>query len=234
MRKTALSVIIVVLFLATAMVPAMASKAPAPASDGKVLNIIQGNGDKKPDVISIPVEQTSVDALVTDVQSFKAWLENARPFRDLKLTEEEKNEIKSNINNIIASLNVILEENNQPSIEPAMIFREMFETEPGRSTILSVGNAYTFIPFYDYETFLGVMLRPMWLFYPPIWMIGGGYTGNFNLNGLPPRIEYGDRLGSHIVRTTLFSGVYINVGDLGYDKILSGLVILFGNARVVM
>jgi len=215
-----------------AMVPAMASKAPT--SDEKVLNIVTGNGKNEPDVISITVEQSKIDALVSDIQAFKTWLETNRPFKDLQLTEEEKNEIKAKINTVIASLNVILEENEQPPIEPAMIFREMFETELGRSTILSVGNAYTFIPFYDYETFVGVMLRPMWLWYPPIWMIGGGYTGNFNAQALPPRIEYGDRLGSHLVRTSMFSGVYINVGDLGYDKILSGLVILFGNARVVM
>lgn len=232
MRKTALSIILVALFLATAMVPAMASKAPT--SEGKVLNVIRGNGNGEPNVMSISVEQSDIDTLVADIQTFKAWLETNRPFKDLQLTEEEKNEIKSMANNILASVNAILEDNDQPQIEPTMIFREMFETEPGRSTILSVGNAYTFIPFYDYETFIGVMLRPMWLWYPPIWMIGGGYTGNFNLNGLPPRIEYGDRLGSHLVRTTMFSGVYINVGDLGYDKILSGLTILFGNARVVM
>jgi len=232
MRKTVLSVLLAMLFLATAMVPAISAKAPK--SDGKVLNIVRGNGNEEPNVISISVEQSDIDTLVTDIQTFKTWLETNRPFKDLQLTEEEKNEIKSMVNTVIASLNVILEKNDQPTIEPTMIFREMFETELGRSTILSVGNAYTFIPFYDYETFIGVMLRPMWIWYPPIWMIGGGYTGNFNLNGLPPRIEYGDRLGSHLVRTTMFSGVYINVGDLGYDKILSGLTILFGNARVVM
>ena len=78
------------------------------------------------------------------------------------------------------------------------------------------------------------MLRPMWLWYPPLILGGGGYTGNLNINLFPPRIEYGDRLGHHLVRTTIFTGLYINIGDLGYDNMLGGLMLLLGRARVVM
>jgi hypothetical protein len=77
--------------------------------------------------------------------------------------------------------------------------------------IISVGFGSSCIPFYCYEAFLGIMLRPI------IIKQCVGYTGFLNLQLLPPRIEYGDRLGIHKIRTFGFIGLYIYLGDLGVD-----------------
>jgi len=226
MRKTILPILIVVSFLTLAAIPAL----------GEQINVTVGkdNENFKTQTTSINVPQIDIDAFKNQINDFKVWFENNRPFRDLKLTEEERTQIKAQINGILTTLNGFLVSNGQDPITEDWLWNEMFETEPGRSTVASIGRGLCFIPFYDYETFLGVMLRPMWFIYPPLFLGGAGYTGNFNVNVLPPRIEYGDRMGPHILRTTMFTGLYINVGELGIDTLFSGTIILLGRARVVM
>ena len=233
MKRAILPILVAVLLLIVPAIPGMKSEETKTSGDAGVINLMIGNDDGF-NIETVSAEQTTTEEFVNQIVDFRTWIENTRPFQDRKLTPEEINEIKTNINGLVDSLNAILEENDLDPISNEWLYREMFETEIGRSTIISVGTGWAFIPFYDYETFLGIMIRPMWLLYPPLIFGGGGYSGNINVNVLPPRIEYGDRLGPHVVRTTMFSGLYINIGDLGYDKILGGLMITIGQARVVM
>jgi hypothetical protein len=234
MKKRIFAILVVGLFLAVAAASAT-NTAPAPKANDKVMSVVIGQDNQKLTKEIVTADQTQLNNFVTELMDFKTWIANERPFQDLKLTDDEKNEIKTRISGLVDSLNNILVASDLDPVTTDWLFTEMFETEPGRSTIISVGMGYAFIPFYDYETFLGVMLRPMWLLYPPIFLLGGGYTGNLNVNILPPRIEYGDRLGCHIVRTTIFTGLYINIGELGYDRMFGpGAMILLGRARVVM
>jgi hypothetical protein len=182
----------------------------------------------------VTIDDSVKQNLIEQIMEFKTWIEQARPFQDIILTEEEKIEIIEKVNPLLDSINLMLEESNLNPIEPTWLYNEMFNKELGRSIVISVGKGYAFIPWYHYESFYGVLFRPLWLLYPPWFMLGGGYTGNLNINVFPPRIEYGDRLGSHIVRTTFFSGLYLNLGDLGYDNLFSGPMLLLGRARVVM
>jgi len=200
----------------------------------ETMNIFIGRDNVGLEHSKITTDKAEVDLFVDNVKGFQSWLEENKPFRDFKLTEEEKAAIKSHINTIVASLNNVLQANGNDPISTDWLYNELFETEPDRSTIVSMGVGYAYVPFYDYETFLGIMIRPIWLFYPPLILGGGGYTGNFNMNLLPWRLEFGDRLGFHIARTTVFSGIYINVGELGYDRIFGGMIMLLGRARVVM
>ena len=226
MRKTILPILVVISFLSLAALPAM----------GEQINIMVGkdNENFKETTTTITVPTTEIETFVNQVNEFKAWFEENRPFRDFVLTEQEKSEIKTRINGVVSALNGFLVSNGKDPITQDWLWNEMFETEPGRSTVASVGRGFCFIPFYDYETFLGVMLRPMWFIYPPLFLGGAGYTGNFNINALPPRIEFGDRMGPHILRTTMFTGLYVNIGELGIDTLFSGTIILLGRARVVM
>ena len=89
-----------------------------------------------------------------------------------------------------------------------------------RAAIFSIGRGWCWIPFYDYETFLGVMLRPMFMSYAP------GFTAVVHFNLLPPRLEYADRLGLYRVRTLLFVGLFVNFGDIGLDRIAGPMLIL--------
>ena len=232
MKKAIIPIIIAGLFLALAFTPSTAKETPT-EGDGLVITIALADSEGLND-IQIPVDSSEIETLEEYIQIFKTTCEETRPFEDKEIDEEEKTTLKEKINDVVDSVNSILVSEGHDPIESSFIFKEMFETEIGRSTILSVGRGYTFIPFYDYETFLGVMLRPMWLFYPPIVLGGGGYTGNFNVNVFPPRIEFGDRLGCHVVRTTVFTGLYINIGELGVDVFTNGGIVLLGSARVVM
>jgi hypothetical protein len=226
MRKTILPILVIVSFLSLAALPAMSQQ----------INVMVGkdNVNLKESATTITVPSTEIDTFITQIDDLRTYFENNRPFRDLQITEAEKAEIKTRVNGIVTSLNEFLVSNGKDPITQEWLWNEMFETEPGRSTVASVGRGFCFVPFYDYETFLGVMLRPMWFLYPPLFLGGAGYSGNFNVNTVPPRIEFGDRMGPHVLRTTMFTGLYINVGELGIDTLFSGSLVLLGRARVVM
>ena len=226
MRKTILPILMVVSFLSLSAIPAIGG--PITVMIGK------DNQNLKSSAITINVPTTDFDALQTQIIDLQVWFKETRPFKDFQLTEQEQIQIKTKVNGIISSLNGFLVANGKDPITTDWLWNEMFETDPGRSTIVSVGRGFCFVPFYDYETFLGLMLRPMWFLYPPLILGGAGYTGNFNVNVLPPRVEFGDRMGPHIVRTTMFTGLYLNVGELGIDTLFSGALMMLGRARVVM
>lgn len=226
MRKTILPILVIISFLSLAALPAMSQQ----------INVMIGkdNENLKETATSITVPTNEVETFITQIDDLKTYFEKNRPFRDFQLTEDEKAEIKTRVNTIVTTLNDFLVANGKDPITQDWLWNEMFETEPGRSTVASVGRGFCFVPFYDYETFLGVMLRPMWFLYPPLFLGGAGYSGNFNVNTVPPRIEFGDRMGPHVLRTTMFTGLYINVGELGIDTLFSGSIVLLGRARVVM
>lgn len=233
MKKVIIPLIVAILFLA---VPAASATKTVPneAGDTGVMNIMTGKNSDGLRIHKVSITEEDVLSFTNEIISFKEWIWETRPFIDFELTEEEKNQIKTRLDNIVYPLNVILEENDLDPITTDWLFREMFETEFGRSTIISVGVGYAFIPFYEYEMLFGSMIRPIWLIYLPLILGSGGYTGNLNLNLFPFRIEYGDRLGAHIVRTTFFTGLYLNIGEIGFDRLLGGVMIMLGRARVVM
>lgn len=233
MSRAIYPIMVAVILMTIAATPVLSTEEPKSGDEG-TLRLMIGNDSDGLRIEVITAEGAEIQEFKIKIFEFQHWISNVRPFRDLKLTQEEIDDIKTNILGLLESINALLEAQDYEPLSADWLFGEMFEIEPGRSTIVSVGVGYTFIPFYDYEGFIGVMLRPIWLLYPPAFLGGGGYTGNLNINVIPPRIEYGDKLGGHIVRTTGFSGLYINIGDLGYNSILGGFVLLLGQARVVM
>ena len=80
-----------------------------------------------------------------------------------------------------------------------------------RQPIFSVGFGITWVPFYDYETFIGKLLRPVWIRY----LIG--YSISLRPNPFPPAIPYG-KMGFHRVRSMLYIGLLINFGKLGFER----------------
>ena len=233
MKRAILPILVVAMLL---IVPALTAKRTDPkTTEGKdVLNVIVGKDDKGLDIAKITADQASLDIFKANLEGFKQYLDENRPLKDFILSSQERQEMKTQLKGLMVSLNTILTENGHDPISTDWLYQEVFETEPDRSSIISVGLGYSYIPFYDYETFFGIMIRPIWLLFPPLFLGGGGYTANFNMNFIPPRLEFGDRLGFHIVRTSVFSGLYLNLGDLGYDRLFGGLILLIGRARVVM
>ena len=89
-----------------------------------------------------------------------------------------------------------------------------------RQPVFSVGYGISFIPWYVYETFIGKLLRPIWITYL------AGFTTSLRTNPFPPRIPY-CILGIHRLRTMLYNGLYIDLGDIGQDRRL-GITMLIG------
>jgi len=82
-----------------------------------------------------------------------------------------------------------------------------------RQPLLSVGIGVTWIPFYDYETFLGKMFRPIFMRH----LIGFSITTR--LNPFVLGFTYW-HFGFQRVRTILFRGLLINFADLGINRIV--------------
>jgi hypothetical protein len=82
-----------------------------------------------------------------------------------------------------------------------------------RQPLLSIGIGITWVPFYDYETFLGKLLRPVFMRH----FIGFSATCRLNPFVLGFPYWY---FGYQRVRTFLFTGLLINFGDLGINRLI--------------
>ena len=65
------------------------------------------------------------------------------------------------------------------------------------------------------------MLRPIFITHTL------GFTAALHFNMLPPRAEYGDRLGIYRLSTIAFVGLFINFGDIAFDRVM-GPVLCIG------
>lgn len=81
-----------------------------------------------------------------------------------------------------------------------------------RQPILSIGIGFTWIPFYEYETFIGRLIRPIFIRH----LIGFSATAHL----IPFRLGFPYwYFGLQRVRTFLFRGLLINFADLGINRI---------------
>jgi hypothetical protein len=82
--------------------------------------------------------------------------------------------------------------------------------------VVSYGMGFSWIPTFGQEltpeTFAGVMLRPIYMFHFK------GTTGVGNIKVFPPRIEYANKAGPHIVKVRGFVGIYADIGKLTKGK----------------
>jgi len=88
-----------------------------------------------------------------------------------------------------------------------------------RQPLISIGIGITWIPFYDYETMLGRLIKPVFIHH----LIG--FSATFYLNPFKlgfPSFSY----GLHRVRTFFFSGLLIDFSDIGYDRIVGPQILI--------
>jgi hypothetical protein len=85
--------------------------------------------------------------------------------------------------------------------------------------LISIGIGITWIPFYDYETFLGRLIKPVFIHH----LIG--FSATFKLNPFKlgfPSFSY----GLHRVRSFFFNGLLIDFSNLGYDRIVGPQILI--------
>jgi len=92
--------------------------------------------------------------------------------------------------------------------------------------IVSIGLGISLIPFYDYETFIGKLFRPVFITY------FAGFSASIRTNPFPPPIPY-CKIGLHRIRTLFFDGIFINFKDLGIERII-GPQLLIGCGITIM
>ncbi len=130
-----------------------------------------------------------------------------------KITYEEWQQIKGNVCAFIDSIKLNIDD--FPSLDTDKLttdiiqgfFRPLagiFRPKP----VLSAGIGNSWIPFYDYETFLGFMFRPM------ITKYQFGFT---HIGGLA---QCRFTIGKYFIINTCFSGIFINLGDICIEKIM--------------
>ena len=129
------------------------------------------------------------------------------------ITDEEWQKIRINVCAFIDSIKSFTL--NFPDIDTNKlttdVVQSFFSPLPGifrPKPVISAGIGNTWIPFYDYETFLGFMLRPMLTKYQ------FGFT---HVGGLAQcRLT----IGKFFMVNTCFTGIFINLGDIGIENIM--------------
>ena len=129
------------------------------------------------------------------------------------ITLDEWQQIGISINDFIDSI-IALDE-NFPNVDTQQLVSNMinafFDPLAGilrPAPMFSAGYGFTWIPFYGYESFVGVMLRPMFTRH----IIGFTRTGGIIRNHF--------QIGSFSMWTLRFIGLFVNFGDIGTEKIL--------------
>ena len=88
-----------------------------------------------------------------------------------------------------------------------------------RQPIISIGIGVTWIPFYDYETMVGKLIKPIFIHHLL------GFSATFKLfpfaHGFPT-LKY----GLHRMRTFFFTGLLIDFSDLGYNRIIGPQILI--------
>lgn len=216
---------IVLLLLGIAVAPSISAQNPVKNGKDKVLTFIWITEDHE-DEYSMQKEVTEEqsDDLNDVLDEFLAVVEAA--LADEKITLEEWETIATITSDFIQSIKDILKD-DFPDIDTEALIQDMIDTLLGtrnipnfRAPIFSIGRGFAWIPFYDYESFFGIMLRPMFITH----MIG--FTAVFHLNPIPLRFEYGDRLGVYRLTTLGFVGLFINLGDVGFDRVIGPMLLI--------
>lgn len=148
----------------------------------------------------------------------------------IAITEGEWSQIKDKVNDFINSIRAL--DVNFPDVDTEQLVANTIDDllNPFGNTLrptpmISVGKGFTWIPFYSYEAFAGMMFRPMFTSY----LIG--FSGLFKFHIIPPSFEKYLVLGMHRVRLIGFTGLFISFGDVSIDRII-GPVIYIGTAYV--
>jgi len=141
------------------------------------------------------------------------------------ITYEEWQQIGISVNDFTNSIRAL--DVNFPNVDTKQLVSDIIDAffnplagflppEP----VISIGSGFTWIPFYGYESFFGMMLRPMFTRY---------FLGFSKIGGL---ISTYTKFGTYSMITIGFTGLFINFGDVGFDRIL-GPTIYIGKALVV-
>lgn len=213
-RKNIISVIITSLFITILFSPCISAEDPVNQDQTLTIWMPGVTQDDYFTQIQVSSEdlQTFINNLGVILDVINTTMSPESP-GGTTITNEEWQQIGISVNDFINTIKSLDE--NFPNVNTEQLVSDLIEAlfDPlsgilRPSPIFSVGIGFTWVPLYGYESFVGVMLRPMFTRHiSGFSRIGGLISNHFKIG----------RFSIFIVR---FSGLFINFGDIGSERII--------------
>ncbi len=223
-RKTVISIAVVILFFGIALIPAIGAEDPEAKT--KKMNVLMKGVTNNNYLVEIKVTEEDLIKFNSEIDNFLEVVNTTKSENSdegANISYSEWDLIKNAINKIIDLIAEFVGDDFpiqqvknfilyliKRLISPVYLFKQ---------PLISVGIGITFIPFYNYETFFGKMIRPVFIQHL------FGFSATIRLTpfiiGFPTV-----RLALHRIRTFLFDGLMINFADLGVNRIIGPQLLL--------
>lgn len=235
MKKNNLISFVVILMLILPTLTVLAEKPPVSDSKQKNLTINIGGINGEDYSIQVEISNEQFENLSTMLNNTLIDLAKATAFETSpdgkNISDSEWDQVKNGVNCIIDLIQKIVGEdfpNESIKADIAEVIEKLKHPKSlggpiynlfylCRQPLFSVGVGYTWIPHYDYETFFGKMLRPVFMRH----LIG--FSATF------PIFKFGFvywYFGFQRVWTFLFVGLHINFGDLGINRLIGPQILI--------
>lgn len=221
-RKTIIPIAVVILFFGLALSPAI----KADASETKKMTVLMKGVTDNNYLVEIKVTDEDLIKFNNEMDNFleivnKTRCQNSDEGANISYSEWDllKNAINKMIDLIADFIGDGFPKEEVKNFILSLIKRLISPVFLFRQPLISVGIGFTFIPFYDYESFFGKMIRPVFIQY----LFGFSATTRLIpfIMGFPTI-----KFGLHRIRTFLFDGLMINFADLGVNSILGPQLLL--------
>lgn len=216
--KTIVPIAVVILFLGLAISPGINAEETEPREVPDIISVWMPGITEDDYSAEVEVTSEQLEEVNNTIENFYDSLLNAQDENSLEgevITVEEWEKIRQAGYLVLDLFEYLIGEDFPYGEAKSTLCQVIHELIVGplwwlRQPMLSVGFGITWIPFYDYETFLGKLLRPIWMRHFL------GYTISIRPNPFPPPIPYG-KIGYHKVRSLFYTGLMINFGKLGWE-----------------
>lgn len=216
MRKIIIPIAVVMLFLGLTLSPVISAESSG-VKQHKLTILMQGVTDDNYK-IQIMVSQEQLDEFNASMDDFMVLVDSAMDENSPDGTEisvSEWEDIETSVNGLIDLIETMVGEDFPAgdtkifinSVVSILLSARYYLRQP----VFSVGIGITWIPFYDYETFLGKLIKPVFIQHFL------GFSATFKLNPFVLGFTC-FKYGLHRIRTFFFEGLLINFGDLGIDR----------------
>jgi hypothetical protein len=233
---------IVKTFILIAVVGLLLNVAPTGASSPNKQNVVgmlviteDGAGKS----VQVTMDEAQIAALKKNIDDFEGWLKSTNPLSDLKFSESETYQIKEYVDKILKNLpeemQFITADEIINLVTPVCIDGSWWTNLFIRHSIISVGNfGRSRIPLSGGDEWAIGMLFGLRIrtFYGTL--LGAPNEGGFTtfIRLVPPDVGCEVFSGRHFVTVRSLTGLYLDIGDLGWNTIQPGRVVILGRAYV--
>ena len=212
--------ILIVLALVTPGSAILAGEIQKPNENKKTISILIKDVDEKDCLIQKDISEKKykqLNILVSDVLAYANTTIEEDSSDGKNISKDEWDEIERGIIKIIDAIKAVVGDEFPYETSKTFIM-SLINLFHGpfyiiRQPVLSIGIGISWIPRYDYETFIGRMIRPVFMRH----LIGFSVTARLNPFQLGFVYWY---FGFQRVRTFLFRGLLINFADLGINRLI--------------